>query len=143
MFEYPPTCLSLPLPHRKKSFSIFPSGMSLTRLSLGGNNLYMTALFPPRESLVSDIPARDGNIEKLFLRCDFFSFSKLKKKSVSISPILKKFIKKRSEMPLLKLPTKIIKFKKCYDPGLKASMQAERRAFNSHRLHLLYMWRNT
>jgi hypothetical protein len=38
--------------------------MSLTRLSLGGNNLYMTSLFPPRESLVSDIPAGDGNIEK-------------------------------------------------------------------------------
>ncbi len=43
--------------------------MSLTKLSLGGNNLYMTSLFPPRESLVSDIPAGDGNIEKLFLRC--------------------------------------------------------------------------
>ncbi len=57
--------------HRKKSFSIFPSpaGMSLTKLSLGGNNLYMTSLFPPRESLVIDIPAGDGNIEKLFLRC--------------------------------------------------------------------------
>ncbi len=41
--------------------------MSLTKLSLGGNNLYMTPLFPPRESLVSDIPAGDGNIEKLFL----------------------------------------------------------------------------
>ncbi len=40
--------------------------MSLTKLSLGGNNLYMTSLFPPRESLVSDIPAGDGNIEKLF-----------------------------------------------------------------------------
>jgi hypothetical protein len=26
----------------------------------------MTSLFPPRESLVSDIPAGDGNIEKLF-----------------------------------------------------------------------------
>jgi hypothetical protein len=43
--------------------------MSLTKLSLGGNNLYMTSLFPPRESLVSDNPAGDGNIEKLFLRC--------------------------------------------------------------------------
>ncbi len=54
--------------HRKKSFSIFPSpaGVSLTKLSLGGNNLYMTSLFPPRESLVSDIPAGDGNIKKLF-----------------------------------------------------------------------------
>ncbi len=43
--------------------------MSLTKLSLGGNNLYMTSLFPPRESLVSDILAGDGNIEKLFLQC--------------------------------------------------------------------------
>jgi hypothetical protein len=41
---------------------IFPSpaGMSLTKLSLGGNNLYMTSLFPPRESLVSDILAGVG-----------------------------------------------------------------------------------
>jgi hypothetical protein len=48
--------------------SIFPSParMSLTKLSLGGNNLYMTSLFPPRESLLSDIPAGDGNIEKAF-----------------------------------------------------------------------------
>jgi hypothetical protein len=54
--------------HHKKSFSIFlsPAEMSLTKLSLGGNNLYMTSLFPLRESLVSDIPAGDGNIEKLF-----------------------------------------------------------------------------
>jgi hypothetical protein len=29
----------------------------------------MTSLFPPSESLVSDIPSGDGNIEKLFLRC--------------------------------------------------------------------------
>ncbi len=43
--------------HRKKIFSIFPSaaGISLTKLSLGGNNLYMTLLFPPRESLVSEV----------------------------------------------------------------------------------------
>jgi hypothetical protein len=42
--------------------------MSLTKLSLGGNNIYMTSLFPPRESLVpvSDIRAGDGNIKKLF-----------------------------------------------------------------------------
>jgi len=40
--------------------------MSLTKLSLVGNNLYMTSLFPRRESLVSDIPAGGGNIEKLF-----------------------------------------------------------------------------
>ncbi len=43
--------------------------MSFTKLSLAGSNLYMTSLFPTRESLVSDIPAGDGNIEKLFLRC--------------------------------------------------------------------------
>jgi hypothetical protein len=29
----------------------------------------MTSLFLPRESLVSDIPAGGGNIEKLFLQC--------------------------------------------------------------------------
>ncbi len=51
--------------HRKKNFSIFPCPAGMW-LSLGGNNLYMTSLFPPRESLVSDIPAGDGNIEKLF-----------------------------------------------------------------------------
>jgi hypothetical protein len=66
-------CHSLPFIlriHRKKSLSILPSpaGMSLTKLSLGGNNLYMASLFAPRESLVSDISAGDGNIEKLFLR---------------------------------------------------------------------------
>jgi hypothetical protein len=40
--------------HRKKMFSIFPSpaGMSLTKLSLGGNNDVIYKLFPPRESLV-------------------------------------------------------------------------------------------
>ncbi len=57
--------------HRKKSFSLFPSlaWMSLTTLSLGGNTDVIYKLFPPRESLVSDIPAGDGNIEKLFLQC--------------------------------------------------------------------------
>jgi hypothetical protein len=58
------------LVHRKKSFSLFLSsvGISLTKLSLGGNNDVIYKLFPPREGLVSDIPAGDGNIEKLFLR---------------------------------------------------------------------------
>jgi hypothetical protein len=48
----------------KKRFAIFPSpaGLSLTKLSVAGNNLYKTSLFPPRESLVSDNPARDGKI---------------------------------------------------------------------------------
>jgi hypothetical protein len=54
--------------HRKKSFSIFPSpaGISFTKLSLGGNYIVIYKLFLPRESLVSDIPAGDLNIEKLF-----------------------------------------------------------------------------
>ncbi len=56
--------------HRKKAFRyIFPAGMPLTKLSLIGNNDVIYKLFPPRESLVSDIPAGDGNIEKLFLQC--------------------------------------------------------------------------
>jgi hypothetical protein len=40
--------------------------MSLTELSLGGNYDVIYKLFLPRESLVSDIPAGGGNIEKLF-----------------------------------------------------------------------------
>jgi hypothetical protein len=54
--------------HSKKRFSIFPSpaGMSLTKLFLGRN---YDVIFPPSVSLVSDIPAGDGNIEKLFLLC--------------------------------------------------------------------------
>jgi hypothetical protein len=43
--------------------------MSLPKLSLGGNKDVIYKLFLPRESLVSDITAGDGNIEKLFLRC--------------------------------------------------------------------------
>jgi hypothetical protein len=39
--------------------------MPLTKLALGGNNDVIYK-FPPRESLVSDIPAGDGNIENLF-----------------------------------------------------------------------------
>jgi hypothetical protein len=41
--------------------------MSLTKLSLDGNNL----LFPFRESLVIDISAGDGKIDNLFLQCMF------------------------------------------------------------------------
>jgi hypothetical protein len=41
--------------------------MSLTKLSLGGDYGVIYKLFLPRESLESDIPAGDGNIEKLFL----------------------------------------------------------------------------
>ncbi len=51
--------------------------MSLTKLSIGGNNLYMTSVFSPKESLVSDIPAGDGNIEKLFLQWGFWNIETL------------------------------------------------------------------
>jgi hypothetical protein len=40
--------------------------MSLTKLSVGGKNDVKYKIFLPRESLVSDNPAGDGNIEKLF-----------------------------------------------------------------------------
>ncbi len=54
----------------KKAFGFLVPSREVTYQTLPGvNNLHMTSLFPPRESLVSDIPAGDGNIEKLFLRC--------------------------------------------------------------------------
>jgi hypothetical protein len=40
--------------------------MSLTKLSLGGNYDVIYKSFPARESFVSNIPAGDWNIEKLF-----------------------------------------------------------------------------
>jgi hypothetical protein len=54
--------------HCKKELAIFPSpaGMSLTKLSLGGKK---TKLFPPRKSLISDIPAGDGKTANSFLQC--------------------------------------------------------------------------
>ncbi len=57
------TCFTERL-HRKKRLSTFPSpaGMSL---SLGGNTV-----LPPTESLVSDIPAGDGNVDNLFFQCN-------------------------------------------------------------------------
>ena len=63
---YPPPSLQ---PYTvKKSFSIFPSpaGMSHTKLSMGGKYDVIYKLFLLRESLVSDIPAGDGNNDKLF-----------------------------------------------------------------------------
>jgi hypothetical protein len=57
--------------HCKKSFSIFlsPAGMSLTKLSMGANYDVIYKLFLLKESLVSDIPAGDGNIETFFTVC--------------------------------------------------------------------------
>jgi hypothetical protein len=52
--------------------------MSLTKLSLGGNNDVIYKLFSPRESLVSDILAGDGNIEKLFYRVEKYLCQDLK-----------------------------------------------------------------
>jgi hypothetical protein len=49
--------------------------MSLTNLSLDGNYDIIYKLFLHRESLVSDIPAGDGNIEKIFLQCRKKGFS--------------------------------------------------------------------
>jgi hypothetical protein len=55
--------------HCKKRLTIFPplAGMSITKLSLAGNNLIFPAL---RESLVSDISAGDGKIAIHFLQCN-------------------------------------------------------------------------
>jgi hypothetical protein len=54
--------------HRKKKAREFPvpSQDVTTKLSLGGNNDVITELFLPRGSLVSDIPAGDGKLVKLF-----------------------------------------------------------------------------
>ncbi len=69
--------------HRKKNVREFPvpSRDVTTKLSLGGNNDVITELFLPRGSLVSDIPAGDGKLVNLFLRCTYFLkyFSSLKK----------------------------------------------------------------
>ncbi len=57
--------------HRKKKVCEFPvsSRDVTTKLSLGGNNDVITELFLPRGSLVIDIPAGDGKLVNLFLRC--------------------------------------------------------------------------
>jgi hypothetical protein len=50
--------------HCKKRLAAFPypAGMSLTKLSLAGNYQIFPGFYPARESLVSDIPAKDGKI---------------------------------------------------------------------------------
>jgi hypothetical protein len=57
--------------HRKKKVREFlvPSRDVTTKLSLGRNVDVITELFLPRGSLVSDIPAGDGKLVNLFLRC--------------------------------------------------------------------------
>ncbi len=56
--------------HRKKGRKFpVPNRDVTTKLSLGGNNDVITELFLPRGSLVSEIPAEDGKLVNLFLRC--------------------------------------------------------------------------
>ncbi len=66
-----------PLTVKKVFFAIFPSpaGMSLTK-------------FPLRESLVSDIPAGDGKIVNLFLKCCLLStaLARIGSSPFSLSP---------------------------------------------------------
>jgi hypothetical protein len=54
--------------HCKKKVREFPvsSRDVTTKLSLGGNNDFITELFLPRGSLVSDIPAGDGKLVNFF-----------------------------------------------------------------------------
>ncbi len=61
--------------HRKKKGREFPvpSRDVTAKLSLDGNNDVITELFLPRGSLVSDIPAGDGKLVNLFLRCKSFT----------------------------------------------------------------------
>jgi hypothetical protein len=66
-------------PHRKKKAREFPvpSRDVTTKLSLGGKNNVITELFLPRGSLVIDIPAGDGKLVNLFLRCTMKKIEKL------------------------------------------------------------------
>jgi hypothetical protein len=56
--------------HCKKGLAVFPSpaGMSLTKLSLAGNN----SIFPGQGEFVTDIPAGDVKTTNLFLQCISF-----------------------------------------------------------------------
>jgi hypothetical protein len=70
--------------HRNKKDREFPvpSRDVTTKLSLGGNNDVITELFPPRGSLVSDIPAGDGKLVNLYLRCRISSELDLVRKDI-------------------------------------------------------------
>ncbi len=58
--------------HCKKRLAIFPSppGMSVAKLSWAG----MIKLFPPRESLATDITSGDGKTANFFLQCILLPF---------------------------------------------------------------------
>jgi hypothetical protein len=57
----------------KKKIASFPSPAGMSLPNSGGNNDVITELFLPRGSLVIDIPAGDGKLVNLFLRCTYFA----------------------------------------------------------------------
>jgi hypothetical protein len=77
--------------HRKKKVREFPvpSRDVTTKLSLGGNYDVITELFLPRGSLVSDIPAGDGKLVNLFLRCKVENLNKIFLSAVPKAEVLK------------------------------------------------------
>ncbi len=69
------------------------------QLSLGGNNDVITELFLPRGSLFSDIPAGDGKLVNLFLRCDLKIISPEK----TVHPIYVFFVNENTKVHLLQI----------------------------------------
>ncbi len=61
-----------------REFPVFSRDVTI-KLSLRGNNDVITELFLPRGSLVSDIPAGDGKLVNLFLRCTCIVKKKIRK----------------------------------------------------------------
>ncbi len=53
---------------KKGGFSFFTRNIFRCEPGKGGGDCKIE-YFPPRESLVSDIPAGDGNVANLFLQC--------------------------------------------------------------------------
>jgi hypothetical protein len=85
---------------------IFPSpaGMSLTKLSLGGNYDVIYKLFPSRESLVSDIPAGDVKMANLFLQCTVGSHRSRENnsKAVNLSHFYENSLREKQRKNILK-----------------------------------------
>ncbi len=65
-------------PHRKKRITSFPSpaGMPLTKLPPGQELFSYDVIIPAQGEFGSDIPAGDGKLANLFLRCCCFSPTK-------------------------------------------------------------------
>ncbi len=81
--------------------------MSLSKLSLGGNNDVIYEIFPPRESLVNDIPAGDGNIEKPFYGAPILQEERVKIRNDSNLYIPPEMLYQTDNNPLTALPRKI------------------------------------